>query len=69
MKVYQAITKLSERILTAPNRLALRILMWVEKEPSNERILPRPALQQVPGEELRHRIREYRKCLREREVF
>jgi hypothetical protein len=68
MKVYKAIIKLSERIRTAPNRLALTILMWVEKEPSNERILPWPALQQVPGDELRHRIREYRKCLREHEV-
>ena len=68
MKVQKAISKLRERIQTAPNRLALTILMWVQKEPSNERILPWPALQQVPGEELRHRIREYRNLLREHKV-
>ena len=68
MKVQKAITRLSESIRTAPNRLALTILMWIEKEPSDERMLPWPALQQVPGDELRHRIREYRKCLRKEKI-
>jgi hypothetical protein len=68
MKLYKKINAIKESMQAAPNRLALTILMWLEKEPTDERILPLPALQAVPEGELRHRIREYKKCLRKEKI-
>ena len=59
---------IKQTIHEAPNRLALRILMWIEKEPSNERLLPGSALQEVPEGELRHKIRAYRNYVRKEKV-
>jgi hypothetical protein len=68
MKLVDKIYTLKRTVQTAPNRLALTILLWLEKEPSDERILPWPALQAVPEGELRHRIREYKNCRRRGKV-
>jgi hypothetical protein len=65
MKLYNTI---KESLQEAPNRLALRILLWLEKEPSDERLLPGSALQEVPEGELRHKIRAYRNYIRKEKV-
>lgn len=46
-----------EAIQSVPDRVALRILIWLEKEPSQERVVTSPSCWEIRGPYLRYRAR------------
>jgi hypothetical protein len=48
-------TKMKDGIQSIKDKVALAILIWLEKEPSQERILPPPQSWEVHGPYLRYR--------------
>lgn len=54
MNLPDIVRNVKEKILNAPDRLALTILIWLEKEPSHDRVVIAPSPSEIRGPYLRH---------------
>ena len=54
MNLPKIVRDIKRRIETAPNRLALTILIWLENEPSHERALLPPSASELHGPYVRY---------------
>jgi hypothetical protein len=57
MNLQHAMTKMKDTVRSIRDKVALTILIWLEKEPSQERILPPPQSWEVHRSYLRYRGR------------
>ena len=57
MNVLKIVGKMKEKLHSAQDRLALTILIWLEKEPSQERILSATAAGDYSGPYIRYQER------------
>jgi hypothetical protein len=63
MNLQRAMTKAKQRLHEAQERVARNILIWLEKEPSQDRVLGVSAGAEVYGPYLRYRSRGRRRAL------
>lgn len=54
MNLRDIVRNLKEKIQNAPDRLALTILIWLEKEPSHDRVVISPSPSEIRGPYLHH---------------
>lgn len=61
MYLQEMITKAKERLHEAQERVARTILIWLEKEPSQDRVLSTPTPAEIYGPYIRYRSRGKRR--------